>query len=173
MFKSDLAIRIVGGINGETMKKFELRLVEVLKKIKPEDTIDIYITSGGGSTTMGRVFFDILQSIDQRIRTIGVGEVYSTAALMLQAGNERLITPRTLMLLHPQKWWSPDHSKIFTLDELDLIIKKMHYDDEIINDIFVKRSNIDFNTIVEMRKTQTLLYPKDIIKLGFADGIFD
>jgi len=173
MINVDSSIRIFGSINGAAIQKFETRLVEVLKNAQEDTVIDIFITSAGGSTVMGRVFYEVLRSVEHKVRTIGVGEVYSTAAFMMQAGSERLITPSTLMLLHPQRWYSPESSRVFELSELKQIIDEFAYDDDFANDIFERRSKLSLKRIEDMRKSETLLRSEDIIKYGLADGIYE
>ncbi|MBL7022204.1 ATP-dependent Clp protease proteolytic subunit [Patescibacteria group bacterium] len=171
MFIEKQTIRILGGINGDTIRGFEDRLAVVLSESDAELPIDIYITSGGGSTAMARVFFDIVRSIDHRIRTIGVGRVFSSAVLMLQAGDERLITPHTLMLIHPITWTSPDKGISYSMEELEMGDKERKYEDVFYNETLASRSHLSLKQVNEMKKGQTLLYPDDIIKHGLADAI--
>lgn len=70
--------------------------------IDPKDTkpIRVYINSDGGSVSSVFTIIDLLLMSRTRVITIGLGKCYSSAGLLLMAGQERLILPNCTILIH-------------------------------------------------------------------------
>jgi ATP-dependent Clp endopeptidase proteolytic subunit ClpP len=65
--------------------------------------ITVRFTSGGGDTISGFVLFDALRAIDEDgtpITTVALGQAASMAAVLVQAGRERVVGPHARFLIH-------------------------------------------------------------------------
>jgi len=68
----------------------------------PDNDINIYVNSPGGSVTAGLAIYDTMQFVKPDITTICVGQAASMGALLLSAGSpgKRYALPHSRILLH-------------------------------------------------------------------------
>ncbi|GAA4531468.1 MULTISPECIES: ATP-dependent Clp protease proteolytic subunit [Nonomuraea] len=73
-----------------------------LESIDPDQDINLYINSPGGSFTAMTAIYDTMQFVRPEIHTVCVGEASSAAAVLLAAGTpgKRAALPHTRILLH-------------------------------------------------------------------------
>ena len=63
--------------------------------------LTIYIASPGGYTTPAMAVYDLIRSHTGWVTTVATGDCYSAAAeYLLQAGDHRMMTNHTLIMLH-------------------------------------------------------------------------
>src|SRR6266403_379491 len=68
----------------------------------PEQDIQLYVNSPGGSITAGMAIYDTMQYVKNDVTTICIGQAASMAALLLSAGEpkKRLALPNSRILIH-------------------------------------------------------------------------
>ncbi|MFI7453185.1 ATP-dependent Clp protease proteolytic subunit [Nonomuraea sp. NPDC049714] len=73
-----------------------------LESIDPDQDINLYINSPGGSFTAMTAIYDTMQFIRPDIHTVCIGEAASAAAVLLSAGTpgKRAALPHARILLH-------------------------------------------------------------------------
>jgi ATP-dependent Clp protease protease subunit len=73
-----------------------------LESIDPDQDINLYINSPGGSFTAMTAIYDTMQYIRPEIHTVCIGEAASAAAVLLSAGTpgKRAALPHARILLH-------------------------------------------------------------------------
>lgn len=74
-----------------------------MEHLSKEKEITIYINSTGGSVQDGLfTIYDCMRVISPPIRTVCIGEAYSSAAVILSAGTKgrRFATPNSKMMIH-------------------------------------------------------------------------
>lgn len=73
-----------------------------LESIDPDQDINIYINSPGGSFTAMSAIYDTMQYIRPEIHTVCIGEAASAAAVLLASGTagKRAALPHARVLLH-------------------------------------------------------------------------
>ncbi|MET7329622.1 ATP-dependent Clp protease proteolytic subunit [Nonomuraea sp. NPDC005650] len=73
-----------------------------LESIDPDQDVNIYINSPGGSFTAMTAIYDTMQFIRPEIHTVCIGEASSAAAVLLAAGaaGKRAALPHSRILLH-------------------------------------------------------------------------
>lgn len=73
-----------------------------LESIDPDQDINLYINSPGGSFTAMTAIYDTMQYIRPEVQTVCVGEAASAAAVLLAAGapGKRGALPHSRILLH-------------------------------------------------------------------------
>jgi ATP-dependent Clp protease protease subunit len=71
----------------------------------PEQDINLYINSPGGSVTAGLAIYDTMQFVNADVATTALGMAASTSAMLLAAGakGKRNVLPNTRVLIH-QPW---------------------------------------------------------------------
>lgn len=88
----------IGDINDENLRK----IIDEIRKSqkKKNESIRLYVNSGGGSIPDGKAFYDWVRSKKIQLETIGWGEVVSSAILIFLAGQKRKATKNTTFLIH-------------------------------------------------------------------------
>ncbi|RVX40688.1 ATP-dependent Clp protease proteolytic subunit ClpP [Nonomuraea polychroma] len=73
-----------------------------LESIDPDQDINLYINSPGGSFTSMTAIYDTMQFVRPEIHTVCIGEAASAAAVLLAAGTpgKRAALPHARVLLH-------------------------------------------------------------------------
>ncbi|MGW0810365.1 ATP-dependent Clp protease proteolytic subunit [Nonomuraea sp. NPDC002799] len=73
-----------------------------LESLDPDQDINIYINSPGGSFTAMTAIYDTMQFVRPEIHTVCIGEAASAAAVLLAAGTpgKRAALPHARVLLH-------------------------------------------------------------------------
>ena len=145
-------------------------LADTVSSIKEADRTKgpttLYISSAGGDVIAGMAIWDILRSTINPIITIGLGEVGSMAALLLQAGDWRIMTKNTTMLLHDGQ---------VTMQN-KLLDSKVHLTEALRqHDIYItlmaERSKLTKKKVEELCSKETYLSAEEALKLGLVDEI--
>lgn len=92
-------IWIAGNIDEEKTEK----IGEELFSVEHNQPVDIYLNSGGGHLDCGNALYDLVFELKEtsRVRTIGLGRVFSTALTIFLASSNRVCYPRTMFMWHP------------------------------------------------------------------------
>lgn len=95
----DRIILLIGEITDQTASIIISELL-YLDSVS-HDTIDIYISSPGGSITAGLAIFDTMRFIQSKVNTIVVGMAASMAAFLLASGTgKRKALPHAEVMIH-------------------------------------------------------------------------
>jgi len=77
--------------------------LEIWSNAHPGDAITIAINSQGGAVMDGFALYDYIQTLKKRghrVTTVGLGMVASMGGILLQAGDERVMSSRCWLLIH-------------------------------------------------------------------------
>jgi ATP-dependent Clp protease protease subunit len=66
----------------------------------PKDEIKVHINSPGGSVIAGQAIYDVMRSIEAPVTTIGVGMQASMGSILLAAGDKRMMTRGSKLMIH-------------------------------------------------------------------------
>lgn len=139
---------------------------EQLAAIPDTDTIELHINSNGGSVKEGvAIYSQLKQAACKKIGYVD-GVAYSVAFLILQACDERVMGLGTSALVH-NMWMSVDgNAKELrkAADDLDVLMESNRK-------IFLERSNLEEQKLVEMMEAETFLTPDQCLEYGLIDRI--
>jgi ATP-dependent Clp endopeptidase proteolytic subunit ClpP len=90
-------IFLVGEINEDMCRKF---LVNFQLLDSTDGTINVWLSSDGGSEPDGYAIYDVIKAAANQVRVIVVGYAFSMAAVILQAADVRAMTRRSRLMLH-------------------------------------------------------------------------
>jgi len=131
------------------------------------EPITIYLNSFGGSKTAGLGIFDLIRACPLAVKIIGYGAIVSTAVIVLQAGDERVLGANTEFMIHP------GHSS--TGEDLDentartakacVQIRDRYYK------ILADQMGLSVREMNSKYGYNTWLSPKAAVKIGLADSI--
>lgn len=137
-----------------------------LEAIPDTDTIELHINSNGGSVKEGVAIYTQLKQ--KNCKKIGYvdGVAYSVAFLILQACDERIMGLGTSALVH-NMWMSVDgNAKELrkAADDLDVLMESNRK-------IFLERSNLEEQQLIDMMETETFLTPDQCLEYGLIDKV--
>lgn len=97
----DRIVFLQGAIDDHTANVVVAQLI-FLESKDPEQDINLYINSPGGSVTAGLAIYDTMQFVRCDVSTICVGQAASMGTVLLAAGNvgKRLALPNSRIHLH-------------------------------------------------------------------------
>lgn len=137
-----------------------------LDAIPDSDTIELHINSNGGSVKEGVAIYNQLKQ--KNCHKIGYvdGVAYSIAFVILQACDERIMGIGTSALIHDM--WVEIAGNARDLrkaaDDLDVLMESNRQ-------IFMDRSNLDEQQLIEMMEAETFLTPEKCMEYGLIDEI--
>jgi ATP-dependent Clp protease protease subunit len=94
---------LMGEIDDENVEKaIRWLLYENMDNSNPDKILTIYINSTGGSLTDAFALIDVMQNSNFVVRTIGIGNIMSSAFLIFAAGDkgERYVAKNTSIMCH-------------------------------------------------------------------------
>ncbi len=90
-------VYITEGIDEDSYNKF-LYGFKTLDASKGD--INVMVCTGGGDTSFMFSMYDIITTANNKVITIGTGEVCSAGVLLLVCGNERFVTENCVLMSH-------------------------------------------------------------------------
>jgi ATP-dependent Clp protease protease subunit len=75
--------------------------------------ITIRLSTDGGDWYAGMAIFDAIGACTNEVRIVGMGKIMSMGAVILQAADERVLTPNSTLLVHYGSDWFGGHVKDF------------------------------------------------------------
>lgn len=128
--------------------------------------IHVNINSYGGEVAEGLAIYNALRRHKARIITHVDGFACSIASVVAMAGDERIMSDASLMMIHNA--WSFGSGNASDLrkqaDDLDVIT-------EASKAAYLSRASIDIDELTELMDAETWLTPSRALALGFITGI--
>lgn len=139
---------------------------EKLEQIPDTDTIELHINSNGGSVKEGVAIYNQLKQ--KKCKKVGYvdGVAYSVAFVILQACDERIMGIGTSALIH--EIWIETCGNAKELrkmaDDLDVLMESNRK-------IFLERSNLTEQQLIEMMEAETFLTPEQCLEYALIDEV--
>lgn len=139
---------------------------EKLEQIPDTDTIELHINSNGGSVKEGVAIYNQLKQ--KKCKKVGHvdGVAYSVAFVILQACDERIMGIGTSALIH--EIWIETCGNAKELrkmaDDLDVLMESNRK-------IFLERSNLTEQQLIEMMEAETFLTPEQCLEYALIDEV--
>ncbi len=137
-------------------------------------TVKIYINSGGGDVTQAWAIYDAIRAMKCMVRCVVFGEASSAASLILQAGDDRILTPNSEMMIHVgEEGYEQNHPK-----NVENWFMRSREVEEKMKDVYLKRikekkPRFTKKKFEELWMFDKILKPKESVALGLADKILE
>ena len=140
---------------------------KALAEIPESATIELHITSYGGSVKEGIAIYNQLkQKKCKEIVAYVDGFAYSIASIIMQAADRRVMGLGTSLLIH-NMWMSvagnADELRK-AADDLDVLMESNRQ-------IYMERVNITEDELIELLNNESYLTPEQAVEMGFADEV--
>lgn len=148
-----------------------IKNLHILESINNEP-INVIMNNMGGDVFHGMAIYDAIRACNSRVIIKATGYVMSMGSIILQAGDERILTPHSVVMIHHgYDGHATNHVK--TVRSWVDFGKKF---DELINKIYldkIREKNPEFkrSKLDNLLDFDTLLFPEEAVKLGLADKV--
>lgn len=139
-----------------------------LESTSPDQGINLYINSPGGSITATLAIYDTMQFLRAPVGTVCVGQAASTAALLLAAGEpgRRGVLPHARVLLHP-----PTAGSQGTLPDLEIQAKEIQRMRLEVDDLLALHTGQDTGRLREDTVRDRIFTSAQTVDYGLADEV--
>lgn len=132
-------------------------------------TIDVALCTSGGYCLAGFAIYDLLRSCKANIRITGYGKVYSMGTVILQAGDERRLSPNTQLLIHPS--YIDGGINEPNIAEAEIEVENHKLIDGRTTQILAERMALPLEQFRLRFPRSTYLSAQEALDLGLADSI--
>ena len=141
-----------------------------LESERPEEPINLYLNSPGGSMTAMLAVYDTMQFIRPPVVTTCVGQAASGAAVLLAAGEpgQRMVLPHARVVLH-----QPSGGAQGTLPDLALQAKEIVRLRGQMEQILARHTGRDVAVVREDTDRDLVLSAEEAVAYGVADSVVD
>jgi len=130
------------------------------------DTIHVYINSYGGEVAEGLAIYNQLRRHKARVKTYCEGFACSAASVVFMAGDERIMSHSSLLMIHNAWMWTVGDPNELRKDADDL---------EIINqatiNAYMSHVRISEARLKAMMDVETWISAQDALDMGFATAV--
>lgn len=160
------AVYIVGELSDEKAYQYipALHLMD-----ETPGAIKVFVLSPGGEEPGGWALFDTIRHLKNSTTTIGLGGVYSIAALIFQAGKTRILTPHAQLMMH-------NGHMAMEAGDLNSDFVKQLAQEAIQNDgryhrAIAARSNADLRKVEDWCRDERYFLAQEAVEEGLADRL--
>lgn len=144
--------------------------LDSMSRRKPGEPITVVFNSPGGVVTDGFTLYDFLRELSGRghhLTTKCMGAAASMGAILMQAGDHRVMSPNSFMMVHEIS--GQNEGTIAEMKDTLAIVER--FQDKALN-ILTARSNVSRRTLkAAWKKTDWYMDAQEALTKGFIDAI--
>lgn len=132
------------------------------------DTIHVYINSYGGEVAEGLAIYNALKRHKAKVITYCDGFACSIASVIFMAGDERVMSTASLLMIHNAWTWAAGNANELRkqADDLDVITQASM-------NAYMASVNITEEELKNMLDAETWISPQDALDKGFATSVIN
>lgn len=170
--RPDRTVAWLGGVTYTNLENI-LGSIKGLMHENPKEEIHLLVSSYGGATGIGMSFYDAVKTwLRPHLCTIGSGDVDSSGIIVFLAGEKRLLTQNTTMLLHLAGRTFDRDKRFSTMDMEHMLkedrLKNLQYAN-VISDATLGKYSPD--KILKLMAKNTILTAEEAVNMGLAHKI--
>ena len=167
---AEASIFIYGDIVPEPWKwyKSDVTSHDLVKEIEglDVDVIHCYINSYGGEVAEGLAIYNALKRHKAKVKTYCDGFACSAASVVFMAGDERIMSASSLLMIHNAWMWAAGDANELRKQADDL--EKIN---EASNNAYLEHINISKEQLQEMLDKETWLTAQEALDMGFCTTV--
>jgi len=139
-----------------------------LEAQNPEQDIQLYVNSPGGSVTAGLAIYDTMQYVKPDVTTICVGQASSMGAVLLSAGakNKRFSLPNSRIMIH-----QPIGGFRGQATDIEIHAKEILFIKEKLTQILHTHTGKDKKTLKKDMDRDFFMSAQNAVKYGLIDSV--
>lgn len=140
-------------------------IVNELKEIQASN-VNVHINSYGGDVSEGLAIYNTLKSLNKNVTTICDGFACSVASVVFCAGDKRVMSDSSLLMIHNAWTYAAGNSEDLrkTAEDLDIITQAS------VN-AYKLTTNISEEEIKNLMDNESWITPESAVEMGFATDI--
>lgn len=164
----DRIIYLNGGVNDESAHIAIMQMLW-LNADNPDEDINLYINSYGGSVYAGLAIKDIMDSLQCKVNTLGVGFCASMGAYLLASGTgSRRATKNCRVMIHSVSSGTSPNIHDMKIDYMEA----QYLQDKMINHIHqFTKGKTSLEEMTKLCERDKYLSPEECIEIGLVDSI--
>lgn len=167
---SDRVIYLGTEIDDDVANVMVAQLI-LLEYASPDQQIELFINSPGGSMSAGMAIYDTMQFIAPPVATTCIGQASSAASVVMAGGasGRRSMLPHTRMVLH-QPWISGGRASIsdLLLQSEELVRTRAQ-----LNEVLARHTGRDVEQILADTARDKVFSARQAVEYGLADRIVE
>jgi ATP-dependent protease ClpP protease subunit len=134
--------------------------------------ITIKLMSDGGSVSIARGIYDLIRGCKNKVRIICYGEVSSSGTIILQAGDQRIMSENSKLMIHVgSEGFSRDHPR-----NIDRLYEQCRIDEAWMEDVYLerikeKKKRYTRHKIKDLLTWDKSFSPKEALDMGLIDEV--
>ena len=169
VFLETKTIVVVGDVDEDMFEMLAKNLHALDSK---SGEITIKLMSDGGSVSVARGIYDVIRGCKNVVRIICYGEVSSSATIILQAGDRRVMAPNSKLMVHVGSEFIPQSLP----RNVERTAEQHRIDEKWMEDIYLvkikqKKPRFTRKQLKMLLEYDTYLSPKESLELGLIDHI--
>ena len=143
-----------------------------LESEDPEQDINLYINSPGGSVSAGLAIYDTMQFINADVATTALGMAASISAVLLAAGakGKRSVLPNTRVLIH-QPWTQGGPGG--QASDIEIHARELIRTKRRMNEILAEKTGQTFERIERDTDRDYIMGAEEAVEYGVVDRVID
>lgn len=139
-----------------------------LESQDPEQEINLYINSPGGSVTAGLAIYDTMRYITSPVTTVCMGRAASMGAFLLSAGKPgmRFALPNSQIMIHQPLGGYQGQATDIEIHAREILRIK-----ERLNRLLAEHTGQSYEAIVAATERDKFLTPEEALELGIIDRV--
>lgn len=158
-------VRFLGTVDDGNVRAL-LETLDDMRSRFQKFVLQIFINSQGGDMNHGFAIYDYLRRYPAPVVTIAEGLVASAGVIMFLAGEHRLITPHSSIMLHLPK--VSIERETFTGHESEFVGERLRCLEEMFMDVACERTGLSRRALRKFMDDSKFFYAEEIIKCGLA-----
>ena len=166
---NDRIIFLTGEVNDAMASVIVAELLH-LESQNPDQDIQLYINSPGGSVTAGMAIYDTMQYIKCDVSTICVGMAASMGAFLLAAGakGKRMALPNAEIMIH-----QPSAGTQGQITDMAIHMKRLQTIKERMNRIMAENTGRSIEEVTAACERDNFMSSQEAMEFGLVDRVLD
>ena len=141
-----------------------------LEMENPDQDINLYINSPGGSVTAGLAIYDTMQYLKCQTATLCIGMAASMGAFLLAAGakGKRKALPNSEVMIH-----QPSAGTQGQVTDMQIHVEQFLRIKQRMNEILAQRTGNDVETVTKATERDNFMTAQQALEFGIIDEIIE
>ena len=166
---NDRLIFLTGEVNDAMASVIVAELLH-LESQNPDQDIQLYINSPGGSVTAGMAIYDTMQYIKCDVATITIGMAASMGAFLLSAGTKgkRMALPNAEIMIH-----QPSAGTQGQITDMAIHLKRLQVIKERMNKIMAENTGRSIEEVTAACERDNFMSAHEALAFGIIDRVLE
>ena len=156
----------IGYIDWDGVGVLASNLKNEIDGLEDVSTINVYINSYGGVVSEGLAIYNALKRHKAKVKTYCDGFAASIASVIFMAGDERIMSEASLLMIHNAWTWAEGNA-----EELRKLADDLEKITQASVNAYKAHSTLSEEEIKDLMDNETWITPEEAIEYGFATSI--